>query len=137
MFGILSCSQWPFVHLLWRNFYSDSLSILFFFQLIFIRVYLLYNVVLVSSVEQSESAMCIHVTLFWISFSFRLPQSIEQSSLCYTIGPLLIFILSYLPFHSLAEVLFICSGQYLTRYITCRHFLPFYGVSFYFLDVVF
>ena len=33
---------------------------------------------LVSAIQQSESAVCIHISpLFWISFSFRLPQSPE------------------------------------------------------------
>ena len=40
--------------------------------LIFIGVQLLYNVVFVSTVQQSESTICIHISpLFWISFSFR------------------------------------------------------------------
>ena len=57
------------------------------FFLFFIGVQLLYNVVLVSAVQQSESAICIHIsTLFWISFPFRSPQSTEQSSVCYTVG---------------------------------------------------
>ena len=35
---------------------------------------LLYNVVLVSTVQQNESAICIHLSLlFWISFPFRSP----------------------------------------------------------------
>ena len=39
---------------------------------------MLYNVVLVSAVQQSESAMCIHTSpLFGISFPFRSPQSTE------------------------------------------------------------
>ena len=42
---------------------------------------------LVSAVQQSESAVCIHISpLFWISFPFRSPQSIEQSSLSYTVS---------------------------------------------------
>ena len=62
----------------------QSYFILFY---LFIGVYLLYNVVLVSAVLQSESALCIHISLlFWISFSFKSPQSIKQSSLCYTAG---------------------------------------------------
>ena len=40
------------------------------------------NVVLVSTVQQSESATHIHIsTHFWISFQFRSPQSIQQSAL--------------------------------------------------------
>ena len=50
---------------------------------IFIGVYLLDNVVLVSTVQQSESAVYIHIsTLPWISFPFRSPQS----SLCYAVS---------------------------------------------------
>ena len=47
---------------------------------------MIYNVVLVSGVQQSESF--IHIfTLFWISFPFVSPQWIKQSSLCYTNDP--------------------------------------------------
>ena len=46
------------------------------------------NVVLVSGVQQSDSVLHIHVSiLFQIPFPFRLLQNIEQSSLCYTVGP--------------------------------------------------
>ena len=64
------------------------LSLIFFFQKIFlIGVQLFYNVVLVSTVQRSESAICIHISpLFWISFPFKSSQNIEQSSLCYTVG---------------------------------------------------
>ena len=42
-----------------------------FFKLIFIGVYLLYSVVLVSTTQQSESATHGHLSLlFWISFPF-------------------------------------------------------------------
>ena len=56
------------------------------------------NVVLVSGVQQSDSVIRIHVSiLFQILFPFRLLQNIEQHSLCYTVGPLLViyFILFY------------------------------------------
>ena len=50
-------------------------------------VQLLYKVILVSTAQQSNSAVGIHISpLFWISFPFRSPQSTEQSSLCCTIG---------------------------------------------------
>ena len=50
----------------------------FFFKLIFIGVWLLYNVVLVAAVEQSESVTRILIyPLFWISFPLRSPQSAE------------------------------------------------------------
>ena len=49
---------------------------------------LFHSVVLVLAVQQTESAVCIHMSpLFWISFLFRSPQSIEQNSLCCTVGP--------------------------------------------------
>ena len=40
----------------------------YFFKLIFIGVLLIYNAVLVSVVQQSESAICIHISSFWFSF---------------------------------------------------------------------
>ena len=50
-----------------------------------IGVQLIYNVLLVSTIQQSESI--IHIsTLFQILFPNRLLQSTEQSYLCYTVG---------------------------------------------------
>ena len=47
---------------------------------------MLYNVVLVSTVQQNESVIRIHIFhLCWISFSFRSPQSIKWSSLGSTV----------------------------------------------------
>ena len=46
------------------------------------------NVILVSGVQQSDSVSHIHVSiLFQILFPFRLLQSIEWSSMCYTVSP--------------------------------------------------
>ena len=46
------------------------------------------NAVLISSVQQSDSVIHMHVSiLFQILFSIRLLRSIEQSSLCYTVDP--------------------------------------------------
>ena len=54
------------------------------------------NVVLVSGVQQSDSVIHIHVSiLFQILFPFRLLQNMEQSSLCYTVGPCWLFFLKY------------------------------------------
>ena len=54
--------------------------------LIFIGIKSLYNAMLVSNVEHSESVIHIHEpSLFGISFPFRSPQKIETSSLCHTI----------------------------------------------------
>ena len=52
--------------------------------LIFIGLLLLYNAVLVSTVQQSESVMHTHIaTLFKNSIPVWSLQSIEQSSVCY------------------------------------------------------
>ena len=46
------------------------------------------SVVIVSGVQQSDSFIHIHVSiLFQILFPFSLLYNIEQSSLCYTVGP--------------------------------------------------
>ena len=45
---------------------------------------MIYNVVLVSDVQKSDSYIYI---LFQILFHFRLLQDIDYSSLCYTVGP--------------------------------------------------
>ena len=46
-----------------------------------------FTMLLVSTVQQSESAICLHISfLFWISFPFRSPQIPGHSFLCYTIG---------------------------------------------------
>ena len=61
-----------------------------YFYFIFILFWrkLTHNIVLVSDVQQSGSVIHIHVSiLFQILFPFRLLQNIEQSSLCYTVGP--------------------------------------------------
>ena len=59
-----------------------------FFKIIFIRVQLIYNVVLLSCVQQCESVINTRIfILFWILFPYRSLQSIKQSSLCYKVGP--------------------------------------------------
>ena len=54
---------------------SGEIPHLFFFL---IGVQLVYSVVLASALQQSESAIHIHLpTLFWISFPFKSLQSTE------------------------------------------------------------
>ena len=66
---------------------SSDQSYLYFLKLVLIGTQLLYNVVLVSTVQQSELVGCIPISpLFWIPFPFRSPQNAEQGSLSYTIG---------------------------------------------------
>ena len=73
---------------------------LFDFLLIFsffIEVQLIYNVVLVSGVQQSDSVIHIRIpSLFQILFYYRLLQDTEYSSLCYTVGPCCLSILDIL-----------------------------------------
>ena len=48
---------------------------------------MLSGIVLISLVQESESAIWIHMSpLFWTSFPSRSPQYIKQSSLSYTVG---------------------------------------------------
>ena len=51
-----------------------------------IEVYLIYNVVLISAVQQSDSVIYIYIYIY-ILFHCGLLQDIEYSSLCYTVGP--------------------------------------------------
>ena len=55
----------------------------FLFLIYFIEVELIYNTVLVSGVEQSDSVLYVWI-LFQIIFHCRLLHNIEYSSLCYT-----------------------------------------------------
>ena len=63
------------------------LSILFIFSINFIGVQFIYNVVLVSAVQQSQSVVHLQIsTPFQILFPYKSLQSTEQSSLCYAVG---------------------------------------------------
>ena len=53
---------------------------------------MIYNVVLVSGVQQSDSVIHIHI-LFHVVFRYGLSQDTEYSSLCYTGGPCFLSIL--------------------------------------------
>ena len=58
----------------------------------------------VSGIQQSESIVHIHIfILFQVLFSYSLSQNIEQSPLCYTVGPCWLFILFI--------VVCVCSSQ--------------------------
>ena len=84
-------------------FFISSLKKIFFS---FIGAQLLYNVVLVSPVQQSKSVVCIHIfPLFQISFPFRSPQSTEQGFLSYTIGS------HYLSMLYTVSIVSICQSQ--------------------------
>ena len=56
--------------------------------LLYIGVYFINNVMLVSVVQQSDSVIHIHISiLFQTLFPFKLLHNIKQSSLCFTVGP--------------------------------------------------
>ena len=69
--------------------HQGSPSSFFFLNFVFyMGVLLINNVVIASGVQQSDSFIHICVSvLFQILFPFRLLHNIEQSSLCYTVGP--------------------------------------------------
>ena len=60
-----------------------------------IEVSLIYNVMLVSGVQQTDSVLYIYI-FFQILFHYRLLQDIEYSSLCYTVGLCWLSILLFL-----------------------------------------
>jgi len=61
-------------------------ELLNFFLNWFLLEYSCLTLLLVSTVQQSESAIHIHTSAsFWTFFVFRSPQSIRDSSLCYTL----------------------------------------------------
>ena len=66
-----------------------SFHFVFFLNFLFyIGVQLINNVVIVSDAQQSNSAIHIHVSILpQTPLPSRLPHNIEQSSLCYTVGP--------------------------------------------------
>ena len=100
---------------------------------IFIGVQFLYSVVLVSALQQSESAVYVyihtyihtcahththiyiyiyihththtHTLSFWISLPFMSPQSIKSSSLCYTVGSHQLSVLCI--------IVYICQSQFI------------------------
>lgn len=59
---------------------------LVFLKLILIGGYLLYKIVLSSTVQQNGSAICKSVLFFWIFFPYRSLQSTKKSSLSPTVG---------------------------------------------------
>ena len=63
-----------------------------FFNIYFFEVQLIYNVVLISAVQQSDSVVHIYI-LFHILFHYGLSQDIGYSPLCCTVGPCCLSIL--------------------------------------------
>ena len=64
-------------------------------NLFYIGVLLTNNTVIVSGGQQRDSAICTHVSILpQTLLPSGLPFSIEQSSLCYTVGPFWLSILN-------------------------------------------
>ena len=73
-------------------FFLFFIFVYFYLFIYFMGIQFLCNVVLVSIVQQSESAIYLHTSpLFQISFPFRSSQSLEYSSVCYTGGSCYLF----------------------------------------------
>ena len=61
---------------------------IFSLQYFLVEVQLVYNVGLVSRVQQSGSVIHVRIAiLFQVLFHYRLLEDTEYSSLCYTVGP--------------------------------------------------
>jgi len=61
----------------------------------FLKLKLIYNVVLTSAIQQNDSIIHTYILLN-IIFHYSLSQDTEYSSLCYTVRPCFIFCSSYL-----------------------------------------
>ena len=83
------------------SFWKNSFIVHVFFVLIFIEVQLIYNIVNATGVHQS----------FQILFWYKSLKSIEQSSLCYAVGPYQLSIL-YL-------IVYVCQSQSLSLHPPC------------------
>ena len=90
MFPILNPPFWLILSKIFIHSKENNLKFFLIF-IFFIKVQLIYNVVPVSAVWQSDSYM--H-SLKNILFHYGLFQEIEYSSLCYTVGPWCLFILN-------------------------------------------
>ena len=63
---------------------NDTFTI---FKFIFIDILWIYNVLLISTVQQNDSVIHVYLLFFYILFHFGLSQDTEYSSLCYMVGP--------------------------------------------------
>ena len=90
---------------------------------IFTAVCLLYNVVSFRHIAKWISYVCTYIPAFWgVSFPIRLPQSTEQSSLCYTIGSHIIYFMRCLSAFWLRSS--VVSTLYIVVYTWISQFLP-------------
>ena len=79
------------------NGFDFVLYVIVLKQFFLIEVQLIYNVLSVSGVQQSDSVIHIYIYIYMYSFSdlfhYRLLKDIEYSSLCFTVGPCCLSIL--------------------------------------------
>ena len=82
---------------MYQNFQQSFLAALFIFKILFyIGVYLINDFVKVSGGQQRDSAIHIYGPLLHQTpFPSRLPLTIEQNSLCRTVGPRWLLIFKY------------------------------------------
>ena len=79
----------------WITIYLPRVDITALFIFFLNQIWLMYNVVLMSSIRQSDSVMpiftytyrCVYMHYFYILFHYDLSQDIECSSPCYAVGP--------------------------------------------------
>ena len=83
-----------------RKCLENSHGFLSFSKLIFVGIYFLYNIVLVSAVQQNVSAIHLHTqpTPFWISFPFRSPCALSRVP--WVIQQVLLSYLFYMQYNS-------------------------------------
>ena len=80
-----------------------SVYLFLFLKKFFMDVELIYNVVLISAIQWSDSAIHRYTCFFNILFHYCLSLDIEYTSLCYTVGPCCLPILCI--------IAYICSSQ--------------------------
>ena len=82
----------------------------------FIYVKLIYNVVPISAIQQTDSVLHIYTFFFNTLFHHGLSQEIGYSSLCYTVGTCFLDILSFLSISDMATLSYVVSQYNLKFY---------------------
>ena len=82
----------------------------------FIEVQLIYNVVPVSAIQQTDPVLHIYTFFFNILFHHGLSQETGYSSLCYTVGTCFLDILSFLSISDMATLSCVVSQYNLKFY---------------------
>ena len=79
----------PLAHRSTHPFIGPSIALSMQFLKNFIKAYLIYNVVLISAIQHSNSDIHIYniYIIFHILFHYASSLDVEHSSLCYTAGP--------------------------------------------------